>query len=149
MGEETFPFLEHCSSSFLLNYCHKICTRINDDGKWWWSNIFQVATMATQKGDTYTFTIVGSFGSALQKILQDRRRRPHDDDPRSHLTYLLFLFLASDNNASIGVQLPVVLLGSLAGRDRRATRQSQPRQQNGGVVLGSHWDIRCLKILVL
>ena len=135
MGEETFPFLEHCSSSFLLNYCHKICTRINDDGKWWWSNIFQVATMATQKGDTYTFTIVGSFGSALQKILQDRRRRPHDDDPRSHLTYLLFLFLASDNNASIGVQLPV-LMGSLGDLAAHQPRQ----QQNCGV--GAHWDIR-------
>ena len=61
--EETFAFLEHCSSSFLLKYCHKIGHRINDNGKW--SNIFQVATMATQKGDTYT-TIVGS---ALQKIL--------------------------------------------------------------------------------
>ena len=47
-----FSFSEHCSSSFPLNYCHKIGC-INDDGKW--SNIFQVATMATQKGDTYTY----------------------------------------------------------------------------------------------
>ena len=69
----------------------------------------------------------------LFRILRDRRRRPHDgDDPRSRLTYLQFLFLASDNNASIGVQLPV-LMGSLG--DRRATHQ--PRQQHGGVV-GSH-----------